>query len=50
VQLGAPVMSAFSVGMAHALVVSALIVVVASAMTFIAGETARSRMASAPAA
>jgi len=50
VQLGAPVMSAFTVGMAHALVVSALIVVVASAMTFIAGDTARSRKASAPAA
>jgi EmrB/QacA subfamily drug resistance transporter len=43
VQLGTPDMSAFTVGMAHALVVSALIVVAASAMTFIAGDTARTR-------
>jgi EmrB/QacA subfamily drug resistance transporter len=50
VQLGAPVMSAFTVGMAHALVVSALIVVVASSMTFIAGDTARTRQAHAQAA
>jgi hypothetical protein len=50
VQLGAPVMSAFTVGMAHALVVSALIVVVASSMTFIAGDTARTRRAHAQAA
>jgi EmrB/QacA subfamily drug resistance transporter len=43
VQLGAPVMSAFTVGMAHALIVSALIVVVAGAMTFVAGDTAARR-------
>jgi EmrB/QacA subfamily drug resistance transporter len=47
-ELGTPVMSAFTVGMAHALVVSALIVVAASAMTFIAADTARSRRAVAP--
>ncbi len=47
VQLGAPVMSAFTVGMAHALIVSALLVVAAGAMTFIAGDTARTRRASA---
>lgn len=47
VQLGAPVMSAFTVGMAHALAVSALIVLAASAMTFIAGDTARTRRPSA---
>jgi hypothetical protein len=47
VQLGTPDMSAFTVGMAHALVVSALIVVAASAMTFIAGDTARTRRAPA---
>jgi EmrB/QacA subfamily drug resistance transporter len=49
VHLGAPDMSAFTVGMAHALLVSALIVVAASAMTFIAGDTARTRRAPAPA-
>ena len=48
VELGTPVMSAFTVGMAHALVVSALIVVAASAMTFIAADTARSRRTVAP--
>ncbi len=46
---GAPVMSAFTVGMTHAFVVSALIVLGASAMTFIAGDTARTRRAPAPA-
>jgi len=50
VQLGAPDMSAFTVGTAHALLVSALIVVTASAMTSIAGDTARTRRAPAPAA
>jgi EmrB/QacA subfamily drug resistance transporter len=48
VQLGAPVMGAFTVGMAHALTVSALIVLAASTMTVIAGDTARSRRATAP--
>jgi len=43
VQLGGPVMSAFTVGMAHALIVSALIVVVAGVMTFVAGDTAARR-------
>ncbi len=47
VQLGAPIMSAFTVGMAHALVVSAVIVLAASAMTYVAGDTARTRRASA---
>lgn len=47
VQLGAPVMGAFTVGMAHALTVSALIVLAASTMTLIAGDTARSRRAAA---
>lgn len=47
VALGAPVMSAFTVGMSHALAVSALIVLVAAAMTFIAGDTARTRRATA---
>ena len=46
VQLGAPVMSAFTAGMTHALVVSALIVLVASTMTFAAADTARTRRAS----
>ena len=45
VELGAPVMSAFTVGMTHALVVSGFIVLGASAMTFIAGDTARARRA-----
>ena len=48
VELGTPVMSAFTVGMSHALAVSALIVVAASAMTFIAADTALSRRAAAP--
>jgi EmrB/QacA subfamily drug resistance transporter len=43
VQLGGPVMSAFTVGMTHALVVSALIVLAAGAMTFLAGDTAARR-------
>jgi MFS family permease len=47
VELGAPVMSAFTVGMGHALAVSALIVLAASAMTFIARDTARTRRPSA---
>jgi hypothetical protein len=46
VQLGAPVMSAFTLGMAHALVISALIVLAASAMVYIAGDTAATRRAS----
>ncbi len=45
IQLGAPTMGAFTVGMAHALAVSALIVLAASAMTVIAGDTARTRRA-----
>ena len=45
VELGGPVMAAFTVGMTHALLVSALIVLGASAMTFIAGDTVRSRRA-----
>jgi hypothetical protein len=48
VELGTPVMSAFTVGMAHALAVSVLIIVAAGAMTFIAADTARSRRAAAP--
>ena len=47
VELGGPVMSAFTVGMSHALLVSAAIVLVASALTFIAGDTARNRRAPA---
>jgi EmrB/QacA subfamily drug resistance transporter len=39
VQLGGSVMGAFTVGMAHALVVSAVIVLAASAMTLAAGDT-----------
>ncbi len=50
VKLGAPVMSAFTLGMGHALMVSALIVLAASALTFIAGDTARARRAAAAAA
>jgi EmrB/QacA subfamily drug resistance transporter len=46
IQLGAPVMSAFTLGMAHALVISALIVLAASAMVYIAGDTAATRRAS----
>ncbi len=45
VQLGGSVMSAFTVGMTHALAVSALIVLVASAMTIIAGDTGQTRRA-----
>jgi EmrB/QacA subfamily drug resistance transporter len=47
VQLGGPVMSAFTVGMAHALIVSALIVVAAGAMVFVAGDTAARRASTA---
>jgi hypothetical protein len=49
VELGGPVMSAFTVGMAHALVVSALIVLAAGAMTFIAGDSALGRRSAAAA-
>ena len=47
VQLGAPVMGAFTLGMAHALVVSALIVLLAAGMTYLAGDTASRRASSA---
>ena len=47
VELGGAVMADFTVGMTHALAVSALIVLGASAMTFIAGDTARTRRAAA---
>jgi EmrB/QacA subfamily drug resistance transporter len=47
VQLGGPVMSAFTVGMAHALLLSALIVLAAASMTYLAGDTVRSRQAMA---
>ncbi len=49
VQLGAPVMRAFTGGMTHALAVSAFIVLAASAMTYIAGDTAEARRAPAAA-
>ncbi len=49
VSLGGSVMSAFTVGMTHALVVSAVIVLLASAMTLLAGDTAKNRSAAAPA-
>jgi len=45
VRLGGSVMSAFTVGMTHALEVSALIVLAASAMTIMAGDTSRTRHA-----
>jgi EmrB/QacA subfamily drug resistance transporter len=47
VQLGAPTMAAFTVGMSHALLVSAVIVLAASSMVVIAGDTARTRRAGA---
>jgi EmrB/QacA subfamily drug resistance transporter len=47
VELGSVVMADFTVGMTHAFLVSALIVLGASAMTYIAGDTARTRRAAA---
>ena len=47
VQLGGPTMSAFTVGMTHALVVSAAIVLAGSLMTIAAGDTAKTRRAPA---
>ena len=43
VTLGSSVMSGFTIGMTHALAVSALIVLVASGMTILAGDTSRNR-------
>ncbi len=49
IQLGGPVMSAFTVGMAHALLLSAVIVMASAGMTYLARDTTRSRRVLAPA-